>query len=116
MSNEESAMVSPSWVRIAPARAGREPVTIFMPRWGHHGSRRRRCAGMLFLVPLPGVGPPGAGRHHRQRAVEAGYPSGQRELTVNQLALPTWVRIPHLPPPRISVIRGTGTSQELPAG
>ena len=28
----------------------------------------------------------------------ADYPSGQRGLTVNQLALPTGVRIPHLPP------------------
>ena len=31
--------------------------------------------------------------------VTAGCPSGQRELTVNQPALPTGVRIPHLPPP-----------------
>src|SRR6478672_6531225 len=29
--------------------------------------------------------------------VTAGCPSGQRELTVNQPALPTGVRIPHLP-------------------
>lgn len=28
----------------------------------------------------------------------ADYPSGQRGLTVNQLATPTGVRIPHLPP------------------
>ena len=34
------------------------------------------------------------------RRPSADYPSGQRGLTVNQLAMPTGVRIPHLPPKR----------------
>src|SRR5699024_7051251 len=49
-------------------------------------------------------------------AVTADYPSGQRELTVNQLALPTGVRIPHLPRRRVHVIRSTGDAPELPPG
>lgn len=41
-----------------------------------------------------------------QFLVSADYPSGQRGLTVNQLALPTGVRIPHLPPMSLDLETG----------
>ena len=38
------------------------------------------------------------GEYTGRERLSASYPSGQRDLTVNQLALPTGVRIPHSPP------------------
>src|SRR5690606_33506351 len=46
----------------------------------------------------------------RRRDGPAGYPSGQRGLTVNQLALPTGVRIPHPPPQLRPLPPGWGRS------
>src|SRR6478609_3598419 len=54
------------------------------------GTRSYGCdwdSGALSLYAGPAV-----------RDGGAGYPSGQRELTVNQPAQPSGVRIPHLPP------------------
>src|SRR5690606_41898912 len=42
--------------------------------------------------------------------IPAGYPSGQRGLTVNQLAKPTGVRIPHPPRAAASPLRGGAAS------
>ena len=44
------------------------------------------------------------GEYTGRERLTASYPSGQRDLTVNQLALPTGVRIPHSPPSRLFLL------------
>src|SRR5690606_20439834 len=95
-----------------PDRPGRA-VTLFMPSDPLLGSLRRRRLGMLFRVNFqrtPDL------IEWLTEVIAADYPSGQRELTVNQLALPTGVRIPHLPPRRIHVIRSTGARPRVAPG
>src|SRR3954451_20389697 len=58
-------------------------------------SWRFRVSGAALLFSRLVVGPPNAGR----RRVPAGCPSGQWERTVNPSALPSKVRILHLPHP-----------------
>src|SRR5699024_10660490 len=114
-----------------------------LPRWSFLRAAAR-TGGRLMVVEHPGVcdalhapegpsrfvsaarrryavlGPlPGAARSSAVRgtgAVTADYPSGQRELTVNQLALPTGVRIPHLPRRRVHVTGSTGNARRIASG
>src|SRR5699024_714835 len=120
MSNDESATVGPSFVR----RPGRAAVSL-------SSSIRRACDALHAperpsrfasaarrRYAVPGL-LPAAARSRTVRAtgaVTADYPSGQRELTVNQLALPTGVRIPHLPRRRVHVIRSTGDAPRVASG
>src|SRR5690606_33500458 len=113
--NDDSDAMWSSWV-VAPAGAGSVPPT--------------RCAtrprGLAILPSAPALherlldGLRSVGRPVGAGEGMAGCPSGQRELTVNQPAQPTWVRIPHLPPgerpARPRVVRGALSSAGLAEG
>ena len=59
--------------------------------------------GVINTVILGGAHPIG---EYIGRERMASYPSGQRDLTVNQLALPSGVRIPHSPQYCLSPLMG----------
>src|SRR5699024_9222601 len=113
----------PRWSFLrAAARTGGRPIVLEHPGvcdalHAPEGPSRFASAARRrypVLGPLSGAALSSAVR--ATGAVAADYPSGQRELTVDQLALPKGVRIPHLPRRRAHVTRSTGNAPRIASG